>query len=229
MTTTSENACALPAREQPSSLAMVRTLGGIALISGCLLSLVYQITYAPIQRNTEARIQAAVLDLLPGATTQRAFEIPVPGEGGAGMSSVIYAGYDAAGNLVGVAIEAGDGGGYGGEIRIMYGYLPDKSQISGMTVLLMRETPGLGDRIRTDPGFNARITGLEVSLNAAKDALTHPITFIKSGEETGPGEIDGISGATISSQAVVRAIRRSTDILLPLVHKHLDALKKGTL
>ncbi len=228
MTTTSEKACALPAREQPSSLAMIRTLGGIALISGCLLSLVYQITQVPIQSNTDARIQAAVLELLPGATSQRAFELPL-GDDNAPMPSLVYAGYNAAGNLVGLAIEAGDGGGYGGEIRIMYGYIPETERISGMTVLLMRETPGLGDRIRTDPRFNARIKDLEVPLNAAKNALTHPITFIKSGEQTGPGEIDGISGATISSQAVVRALRRSTDVMLPLIHKHLDALKKGTL
>lgn len=229
MTTSNNSACALPMQQAPSSLVMIRTLAGIALLSGCLLALVYQVTYAPIQRNTEARIQQAVLALLPGATVQRPFEIPVPGPDGVTSMRTLYAGYDDNDSLVGVAIEASDGSGYGGEIRIMYGYLPATEELSGMTVLLMRETPGLGDRIRTDPCFNARFEGLDVPLTDERDALAHPVTFVKSGTTPGPGEIDGIAGATISSRAVVRAVERSTAAILPLVHMHLDELKKGTL
>lgn len=203
---------------------MIRTLGGIALISGCLLSLVYQGTYAAIQRNTEQRIRNAVLELLPGAVSQRELELMAPNADGVEQPHKIYAGYDATNQLVGVALEASDNNGYGGDIRLFYGYLPEEQRIIGMKVLLCKETPGLGDRIKTDAAFQANFAAMDVPLTPDGSGLAHPITL---GSDGAPGQIDGISGATISSKAVVRAMRASTDALLPVIRTQLDALKKG--
>lgn len=230
MTTQASQAGAAPV--QPASgntFAMVRTLAGIALISGCLLSLVYQMTSERIARNTEARVRNAVLELLPGATRQKTFEFTGINETGTEMPFTVYAGYDIEGKFVGVALEASDQGGYGGEIRLLYGYLPDKEQIIGMKVLLSKETPGLGDKIKTDEAFQANFSALQVPLNNDKSTLAHTLVYAKPDSGGSPGEIEGISGATISSKAVVRALRYSAEMALPVVQKRLNELKETIL
>jgi len=64
-------------------------------------------------------------------------------------------------------------------------------------------------------------------LDPAEEKLVHPITFVKSGEKTESWQVEGISGATISSKAVVNAIRQDTAEMLPFVHDHLDELKEA--
>ena len=67
------------------------------------------------------------------------------------------------------------GMGYQDFIRLLYGYSFDAEAIVGVRILESRETPGLGDRIETDPEFVNNFLGLDVSLNAAGDrpALQH--------------------------------------------------------
>ena len=43
--------------------------------------------------------------------------------------------------------------GYADVVRVLYGYDPACACIVGMTVLESKETPGLGDKIDTDPDF----------------------------------------------------------------------------
>ena len=210
-------------------MRMMRTLGGIALISGCLLSLVYQATSERIARNFESRVRNAVFALLPGSTQQKTFDFTGTDETGKEIPFKVYAGYDDAGNFIGAAMETADGDGYGGEIRLLYGYLPDKDQVVGITVLLCKETPGLGDKIKTDDDFKSNFTQLDVPLNADGSALAVPLSFVKSGKGGGPGQIEGISGATISSKAVFRALSRGTSMMLPVIRRHLAELKEGTI
>ena len=216
----------MPSTPPTGSLTMMGTLGGIALVSGLLLALVYQGTYDIIQRNNQARTADAVLMLLPGAVSKEEFPVSMSGKSGETIAQKIYAGYDSKGALAGIALEAVDRGGYGGEIRVLYGYDPVREQLTGMTVLFSKETPGLGDRIKNDPKFLANFSGLDVPLDPQTNTLKTPIAFVMPGSEKEPGQIEGISGATISSQAVARAIRNSTDALLPIVHEMLDDLKK---
>jgi len=231
MTTEALQPAAAQAAQQDSgeSMRMMRTLGGIALISGCLLSLVYQATSERIARNFESRVRNAVFALLPGSTQQKTFDFTGTDETGKEIPFKVYAGYDDAGNFIGAAMETADGDGYGGEIRLLYGYLPDKDQVVGITVLLCKETPGLGDKIKTDDDFKSNFTQLDVPLNADGSALAMPLSFVKSGKGGGPGQIEGISGATISSKAVFRALSRGTSMMLPVIRRHLAELKEGTI
>ncbi|HOC68088.1 MAG TPA: FMN-binding protein [Candidatus Hydrogenedentes bacterium] len=227
--TTQAQAAAAPAAYHDSggSIPMLRTLGGLALLSGCLLSLVYQGTSERIARNFEARVRDAVFELLPGATQQKVFEFSGPDETGKDTPFTAYAGYDDTGRLVGVALEASDGNGYGGEIRFMYGYLPDTQQVVGMKVLLCKETPGLGDRIKSDEAFQNNFKALEVPLTDDGATLAHPLAYAKPGKGGGPGQIEGISGATISSKAVARAMHGSASLMLPAIRKHLSEMQEN--
>ncbi len=228
MTTANHAAAQIPTPQPTGSLAMIGTLAGIAFVSGVLLALVYEGTYDRIQQNQQARTRAAVLDILPGVVSQQVFEASAPGPDGQPVTQEFFAGYDASGALVGVAIEASDSGGYGGEIRVIYGYLPDKQEITGMKVLLSRETPGLGDRISTDAAFQANFAGMQLALDPDSKQPVHSLTYVKPGEADKPTDVEGISGATISSQAVTRAVRASTERMLPVVHDMLDELRRGS-
>lgn len=226
-----------PAAPAVSSFAMFRTLTGIALVSGCLLAGVYEGTYDIIKQNEAERDRKAVFAVLPGIAEDSdpvvfylnpsTGDLTRPEEGAAVEAGFerIYAGYDASGGLVGVALPAA-GQGYGGLIRVLYGYAPDKEEITGFKVLKSKETPGLGDRIAKEPfvlGFNAT----DVALDGSKQALAHPIEWVKAGTKTEPWQVDGIAGATISSKAVAKMLLESTERLLPAIQARLDDLKGG--
>ena len=213
---------------QVSSAAMIRTLGGVAMLSGFLVVLVYQITQPFILENQRHAIERAVFQVVPGATERRDFLIDADGAHPAdqgGKGTPIYAAYDATGKLRGVAAAAAAQG-YQDVIRILYGYSPDCACITGISVLRMAETPGLGDKIAKDPAFLANFAALDTRLNAGGDALAHPVVTVKHGTKTEPWQIDAISGATISSTAVGRMLNSSAQRLVPLITAHLDQLRR---
>ena len=81
--------------------------------------------------------------------------------------------------------------GYGGTIDLMVGLNPEGT-ITGVQVLRHTETPGLGAKI-TEDKFLHQFT--------AKNVQNTNWTLKKEG-----GDIDQVSGATISPQAVVKAL-----------------------
>ena len=106
--------------------------------------------------------------------------------------AVIYFGYDASGKLSGIAIPGAEPG-YQDLIYGIYGYRPDQQTIIGFKVLESKETPGLGDKILSDPDFAANFTRL----------LVEPqIEVVKKGEKKSENQVEAITGATISSNAV---------------------------
>jgi H+/Na+-translocating ferredoxin:NAD+ oxidoreductase subunit G len=131
-------------------------------------------------------------------------------------ATLIYAGYDQNGKLVGVAVEA-SGIGFTGALRVLYGYDPGKQVITGLYVLESKETPGLGDKIEKDPDFLTNFFALDVSLNDDFSAPKNAITTVKSGHKKNPWEVDGITGATISSRAIGNILAASTQQMVPLI------------
>jgi electron transport complex protein RnfG len=131
----------------------------------------------------------------------------------------LFAGYDAGGRFLGVVIEASERG-YADVISAMYAYDPDKKVITGFKVIDMKETPGLGNRIGSDPEFTSNFKELDASEG-------HPITTVKHGTKKNPWEIDAISGATISSRAVGRMLEGSVHSTAPVVARNLDRIERG--
>ena len=116
---------------------------------------------------------------------------------GAGRS---FAGYDEAGALLGFAIPA-EGAGFQDTIKLIYGYDVGARRVVGMEVLESRETPGLGDKILKDRSFLENFRNLSVEPE---------VVVVKTGR-TRDNEVDSISGATISSRAVVRIINAANE------------------
>ncbi|MES9991442.1 MAG: FMN-binding protein [Candidatus Thiodiazotropha sp.] len=209
---------------------MIRTLMGIAMLSGFLVVLTYQLTKPIIAENQRRAIEAAVFEVIPNSGIRRDFVIndqgltPVTEENPA-EGILIYAGYNQQGELKGIAAKAAAQG-YADMIHILYGYDPSCECIRGMKVLKLAETPGLGDKIITDANFVANFEALDARLSADGTTLANEIVTVKAGSKQNPWEIDAISGATISSKAVGKAINQSAKQLLPDLLPHLQQLKQ---
>ena len=114
-------------------------------------------------------------------------------DGTSGSSVVVdvvtkYRGLDADGNTVGIAF-AVDGNGFGGNIRMMVGLDPVTRKLTKVKVLDHLETPGLGARI-TEQAFLHQFENKSLD-----DAFT------------AKNDVDAITGATVSSQAVAATIK----------------------
>jgi electron transport complex protein RnfG len=92
-------------------------------------------------------------------------------------------------DIIGYAYVA-QGKGYGGYIDILVG-LEDEDTIKGINIIKHSESPGLGARIIEDE-YRDQYSGLEIT---------------NSEMSFDGGDIDSITGATISSKAVADAVR----------------------
>ena len=223
-----------PQEHTTPAFKMLVVLSGIAMVSGFLVVLVYQLTKPVIEENQRLAIERAVFKVVKGATNRRDYRVTPKGisliaendKGGEGIT--IYGAYDDEGKLKGIAVN-GAGMGYAGLVHILYNYDPECACIRSFEVLKSTETPGLGDKIITDPAFQANFNGkdgLMAKLNSAGTALENAIVTVKNGSKQNPWEIDAISGATITSQAVGKALNQSAQELLPLLLPHLDSIRQ---
>lgn len=210
---------------------MYRAMVGVGVACGLLIVGVFQATRPIIERNKAEALKAAIFDVLPAASSTTTYVYREPdgfqaAEGEATGTSKVYAGYDDRGSLVGVAVEA-EGMGYQDVIRVIYGYSVEQEAIVGLHVLESKETPGLGDKIETDPAFLENFERLDVSLSEDQSALAHRIVTVRSGEKKHPWEVDGITGATISSVAIGNILDRSAGIWAPRIQRGVQDLRGG--
>ena len=191
---------------------MYRALVGVGMMCGLLIAVVYSGTLPIIERNKAEALEKAVFAVLPGAARRETIEL----DGGE-----VHAGFNADEVLVGVAIEA-SAMGYADLVTLLYGYSPEKEAVIGIRVLTSKETPGLGDKIEKDEAFLENFVALDARLDASGTSVANRIVTVKSGTKTEPWQIDGITGATITSNAVGEALGSSTERWLPLVKEWAD-------
>lgn len=207
---------------------MVRAMVGVGLGCGLLIVVVYQLTKPVIARNRAAALERAIFEVLPEARSSESLQFVDGRFGplrGGQPGEVVHAGYDEQGRLVGLALEA-RGMGYQDEIHVLYGYAPDAQAVIGIQVLSSRETPGLGDRIETDEDFLRNFEQLDVSVVASGSEIANPIETVKHGEKKHAWQIDGITGATVSSVAIGKILRRDTERWIPVVRERLSDFEK---
>ncbi len=232
---TEQTPTATPA--MPSSSNLILVLGGIAMMSGLLVVLTYQLTLPRITYNQQMALEKAIFTVLPEATAKSNYLLDESGlvllSDDDFADANVFAGYNEDGELTGLAMEA-SARGYQDVVTILYGYSLDSECVVGITILASRETPGLGDKVETDQGFLANFDCLDAQLNDDGTSVLNPIETVKNGKKTDPWQIDGISGATVTSTAIGNALQKSTTDMLPLLARHRDSLattlspKEGT-
>lgn len=178
-------------------------LFAITLVSGACLGGVYEITKAPIAAAEMAAKAEAYKTVLPAAETFEEAgsadalaaantEIAGLGYGNVTVDEAV-SGKDASGAEVGYVVTSTSKDGYGGAITVSVGIEADGT-VSGIEFLTLAETAGLG--MNADkPEWKGQYAGKNVDL----------FTVTKNGASA-DNEINAISGATITSNAVTGAV-----------------------
>lgn len=221
----------LETKPEATVFQMYRSLVGVGILCGLLIVSVYEWTKPIIAENRRIALQEAVFTVIPDAESSVTFRRTESGnfevlKDPKASGDLVYAGYDESKKLVGVALEA-RGMGYADVITILYGYSLEADAIVGMKVLESKETPGLGDKIEKDPDFVANFDALDVTLKSDGSAPENPIVAVANGEKENAWEIDGITGATISSVAIADMLRKSTAQWIPVLEKNQADFEKG--
>ena len=170
------------------------TLLLLGIISAVSISLMANYANPIIESNREKTMRRAILQVLPGVTRYTVVD----------QKNHIFRGTDKNGEVVGYAF-VGEGGGYQGVIKLMIGVRSDLRSLAGLIVLENLETPGLGAKISTD-------SFLKQFLNIA---IRPPIEYVLNKPPREPNQIQGITGATISSRAVVKIVNDTVSERVP--------------
>jgi electron transport complex protein RnfG len=169
---------------------MVLVLSIVGVVSGGALVGIYRYAQPRIEKNRKEALRAAIFEVLPRA---KSYQTMVK-EG-----KTIYKGFDSSGRLIGYAF-TGKGPGYQSTIEVMIGVGPELEKTKGIEVLESMETPGLGAKI-AERSFR----------DPFGDLVILPfIELIKGRPPEKPNQVQAITGATISSQAVVDILNKTT-------------------
>ena len=190
---------------------MIRLLVVIAVfsaVSGGLL--------AAIQSGTKDRIEYQQLKFVKGPTIQQILEgssnDPLVDRfklaDGKEERSFFVGVFDGKANIV--ALEA-FGKGFGGDIGVIIAVNVENDEIVGIGVTTHSETPGVGSKVKTDPSLSEQFKGLPIK---------EPFKVKAEG-----GQIDAISGATVSSRGVCGAVVDSAEIYMRLKKDIIEKLK----
>ncbi|MBI5492169.1 MAG: RnfABCDGE type electron transport complex subunit G [Deltaproteobacteria bacterium] len=177
---------------------MFLNLTVVGAVSGVILAGVFHVADPLIQANKEKELKEAIFVVLPEAKDYKIIEKTIGQE-----TFKVYEGLDANGTPVGLAFKA-DGGGFQGNVGVMVGLNLDYLKLKGIKILDQVETPGLGNRI-SEPAFEEQFKGIEI---------TPKVEYIKNRKPEKPNQIQAITGATISSSAVVSNINRAVEKVL---------------
>ena len=174
----------------------------ITVLAGFLLGYVYDLTKAPIEAATLKAKEEAYRNVFSQADSFKLVDgfdssIATNGINMAGFEGVTIdealTALDASGNVLGYVFTVTSKEGYGGDIQLSMGVSNDGT-INGIEFLAIQETAGLGMKADSDE-FKAQFKGMNVK----------QISYTKTGK-VNDYEIDAISGATITTNAVTNAV-----------------------
>lgn len=175
-------------------------LAAITMVAGVLLGLVYEITKGPIALAKERAKKEAYQTVMPECerfdvldfdAKQTEKVLAEAGVIGCQIDEIVVA--KSKEEVKGYVITATSGEGYGSHIQVSVGIAEDGT-VTGIELLSISETPGLGMNADT-PEFKGQYAGKKVNA----------FVVTKAGA-VAENEIDAISSATITSNAVTDAV-----------------------
>lgn len=174
-----------------SPLRLILSVLVVCVVAAAGLAATYSITAPEIAAQEKAAEADALKGVLPDAATFEPVDdaVLLDAQKLAGDSKVdaIFRALGSSGEQIGWGIKVGSRG-YGGYINLVLG-LDMNGKVSGLTILSMNETPGLGSRVKTEPSFLEQYLGLPEGFSE-KDVKA----------------LDMISGATKSSRGVRNSV-----------------------
>ena len=164
----------------------------IAALLALLLGVVYNFTAEPIKQAKLADKRAKLIEVMPPFANDPLATAETP----AAAEIVVYAGLDENEQPTGYGITSAVSTGYSGHFAVVFGVQPDGT-VEKVRILESMETPGLGSKAGA-PEWLSQFEGR--ALADFNFAVT------KDG-----GEVDAITGATITSRAVCDAVRQGLE------------------
>ena|SRR5690554_4095747 len=171
----------------------------VTAIAGGILAGVNSVTGPVIAEREKMESLSAILELFPDANDSVEYDEAQVAEVAAsnpGITEITQVLSD--GEVLGYAITVVSGG-YAGDIRTLVG-VDSEGVLSGIKVLVMSETAGLGSKIVDDPAFAESFQG-----KGAGGSVT------PAGAGAGDDEVMMLSGATVSTNAVVKGVNEALD------------------
>lgn len=185
----------------------IAIITAITVVAGFALGGVHAITAEPIAREEARQEQEAKEAVFADASDFKDIDwdsdefSKTLEENGLDQTTVysVSEAVDDSGNKLGYVVDSGNNEGYGGEVELMVGITTgdDGLVINGISFLNLEETAGMGMKAE-DPEFKDQFNNMDIG-----DATQ--IEYTKSGK-TEANQIDAISGCTITTNAVTKAV-----------------------
>lgn len=192
-------------KKKSTFINMLMSLLVITLISGFALGFVNDLTVGPIAKaKLERKINALKL-VLPEFDNNPVEDIKLVKSEQAKDSVEIYPAFLKS-EFIGVAIVGSSEKGFSGLVKVMVGFNPS-GEIKNIVVLDQKETPGLGTKMK-DEKFILQYKN--------KNPSSFNLKVTKDG-----GEVDALTGATISTRAFSEAVQVAHDEFI----KNIDLIK----
>ncbi len=179
--------------ENPVILSAI--LFAITAIAALVLAVTNNLTFEKIEANTIKEQNEAREAVMPDAKEFERLDLVFDEDS---LVTEIYAGKNPQSETIGYCVGVSSNG-FGGSIDMIVGIDKEKT-VTGVKIISMSETPGLGSKSQ-EPKFNDQF----IKKNASK-----PLKVIKSGTPD-KNEIVAISGATVTSNAVTNGVNAAVD------------------
>ncbi len=190
-------------------IKMVVVLTLLSVISGGGLKWYEEFTKPKIEDAEMKLVKGpAVLEIMKGSQNDpinQRFKIP----NGDAEQTIFVGKFD--GKLNTIALET-QVNGFADKVGLMVAINLDNDTLKGIGVTTHKETPGLGGNAKADPSFAAQFKG---------KSIANDIKVTNDG-----GEINAISGATITSRAVCKGTMQAIATYNQLKPQILEQLKK---
>ncbi len=165
----------------------------ISALIAAIIAFVYAVTLEKYNENVTEQKRQAMRAIFDSETLTYVYVVEAPD---GGTPYTVYTVSDN-GAVIGYCVQLASAG-FGGDVSLMVGYRADGS-ILGVQVVSHSETPGLGARVEEETylsQYNGKTGGLKLGQ-----------------------EVDAISGATISSRAVLEGVNKATRIVKSYIEK----------
>jgi len=171
---------------------ILKAMIAVAFIAAACVGVIYHVTKKPIQEAQNKLIAESIKEVISSEFNNNPFEEKITLKQGKERFTLYPARQE--GYVTAIAMKSFSNKGYGGRLDVLVSFLLDGT-IGNFKVIKHQETPGLGSKVN-DESFKKGIIG--------KNPTSENFKVKQDG-----GEIDAITGATITSRALIDAIQKA--------------------
>jgi len=182
-------------KKKDTFINMLVSLFVITIISGFSLGYINELTVGPIEKGKIERKVNALKLVLPTFDNNPVEDVHLIKSDFAKDSVEVFPAFEN-NQFVGAAVIGSTEKGFSGLIKLMVGFKPDGT-VQNIVVLEQKETPGLGTKMK-DEKFLSQFRD--------KNPSAFNLKVTKDG-----GEVDALTGATITSRAFGEAVQMAYD------------------